>query len=183
MLTQNAMNNAARWEVRWWNHKKRTMVRKTYDTDFALALERYHDLRSKGYTLVTLRCANVGFSPPARLIADEVETWEVVTRKGKRFKKKVITVVDHMEELNLEGKYWCPYCIKVLPFRQIDHYGETLMVCPLCDISSRDWHVKRWNPGAKTIEFRAQRVRTRVGDSTRQSKGTRRSGGSTRRAR
>ena len=181
MLTQNGMNNSALWEVRWISKKK--IVRKVYGSDFPAALERYHTLRTQGHKLVALRCMNIGFRPPDSLIADEVEDSVIVTRNRKRYKKKVVDIVDHMPDLNLEGKYWCPYCIKLLPWRQVEAYGELLMVCPLCDISTRDFHVKRWNPGAKTIEYKGRKVRRRVGNRAGKSKADSRARRTARRAR
>ena len=160
-LSQNALNTGARWEVRWLG--KKGLVRKRFDDDFGAALKFYCLLREGGKKVVTLRSCNVGFPPPKRITEHEVQTWEVVTRRGKKYKRRVTTTVDLMEEYNLRGIWWCPYCIKLRKFKQIkDEFGRPLTLCPVCDISNWDWYVKRYNPQAKIIEYRKRRTRGRV---------------------
>jgi hypothetical protein len=149
------MNNGARWEVRWVKDKR--IARKGFGTDFGAALERYETLKRRGMKLVVLRCTNVGFPPPSRLTAHEIESWKIVRRNGKRYKKKVVTVVNLLEELNAEGKFWCPYCIKVLPFRLTRFGKRVAMVCPVCDVDTGNFWTKYHNPKAKELEMKRVR--------------------------
>src|SRR5213082_95133 len=96
---------------------KRGIVEKKFDTDFGGALEAYVTLRRSGKKLVTLRSCNVGFPPPDHITHHEIVSWEIVRRKGKRFKKQVVTEVDLMMEYNEKGTWWCPYCITLRPFK------------------------------------------------------------------
>lgn len=155
-LSQNSLNNGARWEVRWVG-KKKTIVHKVFDEDFGGALELYTKLKEARRAGVTLRCMNVGFAPPRRITHHEVERWELVRKRGKRYKRKVIDVVDMMKDYNARGIWWCPYCITLRRFKDRSTQGQLLFECPVCEISNYNWHVKRWNPMAKTVEFRAQR--------------------------
>lgn len=166
-LTQNSLNNGARWEVRWVG-KKGGIVHKVYDEDFGGALEHYTKLKDAQRKGVTLRCMNVGFPPPKRIIEHEVVKWQVVRRGGKRYKKKVIEHENLMEDLNAQGVWWCPYCIKLRRFVDRSDRGQILFECPVCDVSNYNWHVKRWNPTAKTVEFRNQGRKRGVRTRTRQ---------------
>lgn len=167
MLSQSSNGNA-RWEVLWLG--KRGITRKAFEHDFSEALRTYVLLKSNGKKLVTLRCCNVGFPPPSTITASPVTTWRVVTRGGRRYKKKEITYVDRMPELNREGILWCPYCIALRPYKIVKEYRQVLMVCPVCRITSRDFHVRRHNPQASVIEYRrvrAPRARSRNGRQVR----------------
>jgi hypothetical protein len=150
-----------------WKGKKGYIVEKKFDNDFAGALDAYTTLKAAGKKWVTLRCCNVGFAPPRNITHAPVATYKIVTRGGKKYKKKVITETDLMPEYNAKDVWWCPFCIKLRRFyRDTDEPYRVVMRCPVCEISNYDWHVKRWNPQAKTIEFR----RARVKRSTRRSR-------------
>lgn len=157
MITQNSLNNGARWEVRW-RGKNGNIVAKPFDDDFGKAIETYAKLQAAGKQLVTLRSCNVGFAPPDRITHHERTTYKAVMRGGKKYKKKVTEIIDLMPALNRKGVWWCPYCIQLRRFDQDRAYrAEVVMKCPVCEITNYNWHVKRWNPVAKTIEFRATR--------------------------
>ena len=51
---------------------------------------------------------------------------------------------DQLEEMNLRGKYWCPYCRK---FREFD-YDPTIEEdrCPICRTRLFEWATIRNNP-------------------------------------
>lgn len=156
-LTQDSMNNGASWEVRWV--KDGRVARKIYGTDFAGALGRYVALKTKGRRGVTLRCRNVGFPPPLRITQHEVISYKKVFRGGKAYKKKIIDHENLMDGHNARGIFWCPYCIKLLEFKRQQWGKRIVVVCPICEVSSLDFHVKVHNPKAKELEFR--RVRTK----------------------
>lgn len=159
MLSQ-ASNVNAKWEVIWLG--KQGMVRKGFEHDFSDALRTYDLLRSSGRKLVTLRCKNVGFPPPSSITQHEVITWRVVTRSGKRRKAKTLTYVNRMSELNDVGKWWCPYCIKLLPFKLTkDWTGRKHMVCPLCGVNEKNFHVRQHNPKAIIVEYSRRTRRAR----------------------
>ena len=165
-LSQNTLNNGARWEVRWVG-KKGGIVHKVYDEDFGGALEHYTKLKAAGRKGVTLRSMNVGFPPPKRLTNAVREKWVVVTKRGKRYKKRVEYEVNLMSDLNAKGIYWCAYCIQLRRFIDKSSRNQILFECPVCDISNYNWHIKRWNPAAKTVEFRNQRSKRGVRQRTR----------------
>lgn len=160
-LSQNSLNNGARWEVRWIGTKKKVIVHKIFAEDFGGALELFGKLKSAGRKGVTLRCMNVGFPPPKRITEHEVVKWEVVRKRGKRYKRKVVTHVDMLHDMNARGIWWCPYCIQLRRFKDMSTAGQILFECPVCEISNYNWHVKRWNPMAKTVEYRTTTRRSR----------------------
>jgi hypothetical protein len=170
-LSQNSLNNGAHWEVRWIGTKKKVIVHKVFDEDFGGALALYTKLKKAQRAGVTLRCMNVGFAPPDRITHHEVERWEVVQRRGKRYKRKVVDIVDMMRDYNARGIWWCPYCIQLRLFRDRSTPGQLLFECPVCEISNYNWHVKRWNPMAKTVEYRTTK---RSGSARNRSKRVRR---------
>ena len=165
-LDQRSVDTAARWSVMWLG--KRGIVEKKFDTDFAGALEAYVTLKKAGKKLVTLRSCNVGWRPPDHIIHHEVVSYKVVRRHGKRYKQKIVDEVDLMNDYNTRGIWWCPYCIKLRPFKKVRNVltGQEQMRCPVCTISERDWHVRRWNPQAKVLEYR-RRTRGRKSRAVR----------------
>jgi rubrerythrin len=147
---------------------KKGLVRKEFEEDFGDALRTYHLLKSNGRKLVTLRCMNVGFPPPESVTAEEVVTWKAVTRKGKRYKVKDIATVNRMPALNDEGIWWCPYCIQLRPFKLTkDWTGQPHMVCPVCKVNERNFHVRQHNPKAIIVEYSRRRRRRNRGRSVR----------------
>lgn len=153
----------AKWSV-MWKGKTGYIVEKKFDNDFAGALDAYTTLKAAGKKYVTLRCCNTGFAPPSSITHAPVATYEIVTRvrggKRKKFKKKVITETNLMEEHNAKGIWWCAYCIQLRRFyKDPDEPYRVVMRCPVCEVSNYDFHVRRWNPEAKLIEWRRTRVR------------------------
>src|SRR5450755_1243432 len=125
----------AKWAVHWLG-KQGTIVEKKFGTDFASALHTYTLLHDAGKKWVTLRCCNAGFTCP---YTDE-----------------------EMLELNMQGRWWCPYCIKLRKFyRDTDEGRKIVMKCPVCEITNYNFHVKRWNPKAKTLERRGSQSRNK----------------------
>jgi rubrerythrin len=136
------------------------MVRKEFEHDFSEALKFYTLLKSNGRRLVTLRCTNVGFPPPSTITDHEVVSYSVVTRKGKRYKRKEVTYVNLMIKYNDEGTWWCPYCIQLRPFKLVkDWTGQPHMVCPICKVNERNFHVRQHNPKAIIVEYSRRRRR------------------------
>jgi hypothetical protein len=81
------------------------------------------------------------------------------TPKGKRKYRKVREAVTRTPMLaaNRKGIYWCPYCREFRKFQlQHEYYydGQRIpepdkrggLYCPMCGISHRDMHVRRFNP-------------------------------------
>lgn len=160
-LTQ-ASNVNAKWEVIWLG--KKGLVRKDVGQDFGEGLRIHALLKSNGRKLVTLRCKNVGFPPPERITAHPVVTYERVRRRrgGKTvyLRKKTITYVNRMHELNDKGIWWCPYCILLRPFKlKREWTGRVHMVCPVCGINERNFHVRQHNPKAIIVEYSRRRRR------------------------
>lgn len=146
----------ARWEVIWLG--KRGLVRKEFEHDFSDALRTYALLKSNGKKLVTLRCMNVGFPPPSHITHHEEVSWQIVTRRGKRLRRKTVTVVNLMGQHNEKGVWWCPYCIQLRPFKlKQDWTGRKHMVCPVCGINERNFHVRQHNPKAIVVEYSRRR--------------------------
>lgn len=145
----------ANWKV-GWVHKGKVHL-KWIGTDFQEAL-RIRDLAvQKGRKSVTLICANFGFEPPPEL-KPQMKKFikkERIKRKGKtRIRKFVVErEIIPMRQKNLEGIWWCPYCVKLRKFvfkESFVHEGQRVKdpgyYCPMCGISHRDGTVRKWNP-------------------------------------
>jgi hypothetical protein len=165
-LSQNSLNNGARWEVIWRPPASSNgYAHKRFDEDFGAALKLYSKLEQAGRKGVTLRCCNIGFPPPVSITEHEQVSYKIVKRGGKRYRRKVITYEDLMPDYNARGIYWCPYCIKLRRFE-----ADTLkrsVHCPVCSVSTKDFYVRLHNPKATTIEWRSygrrpRRVRRRA---------------------
>lgn len=179
----------ARWEVMWVVRKDRKphIVCIEFENDFSGATKLYLKAKAAGKHLATLRCCNVGFPPPEKYRPYYGDVWDgeyrIVRRNGKRFKKKIthVELINPMEEANLKGIWWCPYCRE---FRRFEHWDGVKtdgsffksiqtskprwvpmpgMYCPLCGINQNDSHVRRWNPQAVLMEFRINQKRSRNG--------------------
>ena len=116
----------ARWAVLWIG--KKGWVVKDFENDIYSAMELYMKVGNAGKKGATLLCRNVGF-PPARKYA------------GK------------MEAYNRAGITWCPYCRQLRKFKKTNgfyvddiYYPQVNMQCPVCGITTENYHVKRHNP-------------------------------------
>lgn len=119
--TQGAPERA-RWEVIFIHRGKRH--RKNFADDLAGALAYYAKALSKGpaLKLVTLRCCNMAMPLPAKLRPRTV-------KRGKQ-----TATITPMRKLNAEGKWWCAWCMRLLPFREGRH---GMQCCPLCGAPAR----------------------------------------------
>ena len=96
----------------------------------------------------------------------------------KRVTIKSVTHVNRMTELNDKGIFWCPYCMKLREFKLPKKIWNTLidewlpnydrvLICPMCSISTKDWHVMHENPKALQINLHKRRKRGGGGRSAR----------------
>jgi uncharacterized Zn-finger protein len=126
----NPLGDHISWSVLW--KKQERVIEKNCGNDLAEAIRLYDKARSAGKQDATLKANNVGFPPPVK--------WR-----------------DNMRVVNDRGIAWCPYCLKMRRFKRhsgfyvsgifvpLDHKDKTRF-CPLCGISTKDYHVKKWNP-------------------------------------
>lgn len=188
-MTYLLTGDRARWEVMWVVRRngKTRIVCHEFENDFSGATELYLRVKATSRKMVTLRCCNTGFPPPERLRPHWKEEKKVVGHKTvkrdgkpKRIKivrKEQIEIIP-LQELNLKGIWWCPYCRELRRFALWDGVStdgsffkliETKRPmfiwdpgyhCPMCGISHRDSHVRRWNPQAQVMEYRTTRRRS-----------------------
>lgn len=157
-LTQNAVGTSGNARSRWsvYYLRKGKWKRRRFKEDFTLALKFYTEMvGTKG---LTLHCDNVAFPPPDRLTKAEKDVFEIVKRKGKRYKKRKTVIYNKMEEYNLEGIWWCGYCIKLRRFKEIDTERGTEMCCPVCWVSN--YLTRDHNPLAYKLEYTSPRSTT-----------------------
>lgn len=160
----------AKWSVMWLAKDKKgvpVIRERKVDYDLAEAIRLHALLIKADRRGPTLRCTNVAFPPPVHVLEHEEETIEErrVKIKGKRrtVYVRIVTVVNKMHDLNLEGIWWCPYCMKFRKFREIPWEPRnqatkgTLLFCPMCDVSTRDFGVAKWNPLAWSLQNRKKR--------------------------
>jgi hypothetical protein len=143
-----AQGGHQRWSVIWVTSRDGDyeIFRHECGNDLDEAIRVYTlVLNSSKRRLATLRSDNVGYPPP-----DKWHPHVVYKKKGK-FRKPV--KVDPMKKWNRKGWWWCPYCRHLRRFQyQSGFYlfgryiAEDGYYCPLCGISHRDMHVRRWNP-------------------------------------
>lgn len=167
----------ARWEVIWWSRKGKRFVVKEFDTDLHGALRLYTRVLSLKAPFTTLRCCNVGFPPPVDKRPHAKRYLKKEKIRGRIKKRIVVREIVPMEELNLQGVWWCPYCREFRKFKMQDgamyHQngkdyfikGEG-MYCPVCQVNHGDHHVRKWNPQAQRLAFQ-------LGKRTRRSSGNR----------
>jgi len=174
----------AKWEVMWVRDGK--IQRKDCGDDIVEAM-RIRDLAlDGGRKAVTLRCKNFGFPPPDHLRPQEVlvnvplNPPKIVRRGGKRYrktheKKRMLKVP--LKKLNAEGIWWCPYCMKLRRFKKTNSFvldgirvQETRHVCPMCGISHRDHHVRRWNPVAQRLFYELEEAPRRRASRTKEGR-------------
>lgn len=162
----------ANWSVMWV--AKGRIIEKKCGTDLQEAL-RIYGLATKGEKrALTLRCCNIGHSPPKKITRHPehyVETVKVRRgkHKGERVKVKRVRYVNLMERYNNEGIFWCPYCMKLRRFNTVTKLKidgiewtpsrkEVLLQCPMCQITTKDFHVRQHNPKAIVLSYH-RRVR------------------------
>lgn len=162
----------ARWQVIWRGDNGK-FVRQDFEADLASALELYGKALKVGKDLLTLRCCNAGFAPPAKYHDTGYEI--VVASNGKRYKKKVTLDPPEykviMGGLNARGIWWCPYCLQMRRFVRRHFYkldgirvNEPSMNCPVCNVSHRDGNVSKYNPiAARYVELKRERSDKGVG--------------------
>lgn len=166
------MNTHAAKTVRWsvmWLGKNGFIVEKDFENDIMSAVATYHKLQEAGKKWVTLRSKNVGFAPPAYITEHEEESWVIVKRGRKRYKRKVVTVMNLMRENNLQGLFWCPYCHVLRKFTRAE--DEQNLMCPVCEVTTRDFHVRNHNPNAIVVSESNRRVRSQNGKPVRKRRG------------
>lgn len=157
------MVQTAKWSVMWI--AKGRVIEKKFGVELTEAMAFRDRVKDAGRPAVTLRCCNVGHPPPRQYTHAERE---VIVRKkvkrgphkGKTVRVRTTEVYDMMPELNREGTFWCPYCMKMRKFRTIKGRKEVLVQCPMCKITSRDFHVRRSNPQALYLSYH-RKVRSR----------------------
>lgn len=162
------------WEVRWVVKKGSDYAIMIHDcgNDLQEAMRVYSKLQGVGRRLVTLRSANVGFPPPEKYQPGWVTRKRKVTTKGRTRVKRVPILVVPMNKLNRRGIFWCPYCREMRKFQeQGGFYIEGVRVpegglyCPICGVSHRDFHVRKWNPIAERYYVNQGSGRRRRGRS------------------
>lgn len=175
----------ARWEVIWWNKKKKRFTVMPFGDDLAEAEALYRQVVQAAKPFATLRCCNVGFPPPEKYRpythTERVRTGTKIVKRSvkgkvKRYRKVVYKEVEHevipMIEVNLKGVWWCPYCRQLRKFRKQDgmtlsdrghdyYLDGTVYCCPVCRITHRNHHVRKWNPQAQKMPFRQKATRAR----------------------
>lgn len=153
------------WEIRWVIPDKEQGYRigvKDCGHDLGEALRIYTKLKAAGRRMVTLKSCNAGFPPPEKYQPGWIKRKKTVEiGKGKRRRKAKRWVDVHvtpMRKLNRKGIFWCPYCRELRKFQsQSGTYAEAVpgkltflpyegLYCPICGISHRDYHVRKWNP-------------------------------------
>jgi hypothetical protein len=141
------------WSVLWYVADKDRIMRHRCGSNLSEAIRVYNIVLRAGKDRATLRCDNTGFPPPEGYQKTRRENW------GTRREPNWVLVLYVMEAANREGFYWCPYCREFRKFQlqrgflydgrwveEPDKRGG--MYCPMCGISHRDFHVRRWNPMA-----------------------------------
>lgn len=144
------------WSVFWYSKNKGKWLRKRFREDFGAAVKFFGENQHRPG--ITLHPDNHGYPPPKRITHHERVTWEIVKRKGKKYKKKVVTVVNLMDEYNSKGIWWCSYCVQLRRFKEIQTERGPELYCPVCKVSHR--LVKDHNPKALVIEMHKAQRRT-----------------------
>lgn len=134
----------AQWEVIWLAVKKtkKGKIHKEWiitetGTNLPAALRIYNLAAKAKKPMLTLRCKNVGHPPPPQ-----------IEQKIKAY--------------NNAGYHWCPYCMNLRKFELRQGYytdegswiNKRAYYCPVCDVSSTDWHVRKYNPILANLAYR-----------------------------
>lgn len=183
MLAVNDAPSRANWEVLWIRNKK--VQRKDCGHDLMEAMRIFMLATEAGRKGVTLRCKNMGFPPPAKYLPYEakmkkpLDKPKIIRKDGKRYVKKFEVVVitkNPMKDLNTQGIWWCPYCMKLRRFvkRYETNVGkvrvpDTAMVCPMCGIPHRDFNVRKYNPIATQVYYELEAAPQRAPSRNRKA--------------
>lgn len=187
-----ASGTLIKWSVLWVKPDKSgsyTIIRKEFGNDLTEALRIYQLATQAEKPLATLRSNNVGFPPPPKYRPytrhKKVKKQVAVLSGGRRVKRTQVSLESYeiipMEKYNLKGWWWCPYCREMRKFQSQSGFpiGERSFVeakgmyCPLCGVSHRDAHVRKWNPHAWRMYLYDTQPKTRSTTSTRTSTRTR----------
>lgn len=164
MLIANNASERANWEVLWIAKGK--LQRKDCGHDLTEAMRIYSLVKGKR-SGATLRCKNMGFPPPDRLLPRKV--------RGKRHGRIVTGILNPLKKLNNQGIWWCPYCRELRRFKETKGFrypgtktfiSETRYVCPICSTPHRDHNVRRWNPLARKITASLEQKQSRSANRT-----------------
>lgn len=170
----NSVGARMNWSVLWYAPKKDKIIRHRCGSDLNEALRVYGLAKEGGKSRVTLYCANVGFPPPEKFQPHYVQI--VVKRlvKGRMRRVRETKYREPMNKANRAGIYWCPYCREFRRFQKQDGFfydGQWVpdpdsrggLYCPMCGVSHRDMHVRRWNPIADRHYLTSTRGRSTSG--------------------
>jgi hypothetical protein len=141
------------WSVVWLNPRGKWIEKRPGPQypglNFVDALELYEKVKSAGRRGVALRCKNVGFPPPERLMPRKVRV------KTKKRGRTIIRegIYTPMRKYNDKGIWWCPYCMRLRRFKPIrNRYNKTVTYrCPSCGVEHRGHHVRAHNPVARLL--------------------------------
>jgi hypothetical protein len=174
-VVENGMADHMKWSVMWLVVKDGdySIIDKDMDNDLSEAIRLYTKAKAAGKKFATLRCRNVGFAPAERFRPYVARVRDKRWIRGKRqkgvTKYKFVTKVP-MLKLNRKGIFWCPYCREMRKFQdQSAFFFEGIIVdapgiyCPICGVSHRDWHVRKWNPIAKRMWVDETNTRRKIG--------------------
>jgi hypothetical protein len=163
----------AHWAV-FWSKPDGRIGRFVPDpkTDLVEAQRIYDKLRDAGRKNVTLVTLNTGYPPPDKYADHE----KVLIGRRKRDGVKVYRPQRveprqyqvRMKSLNRRGVWWCPRCRKLRRFvRKKGFRLDGIWVpdehhaCPMCTITHRDGHVRRYNPITQVIPTHTRKGRKR----------------------
>lgn len=184
MLTLNDAAHRARWQVLWL--KDGRIVKHDFEHDLHGATQLYLKVRSAGRKGATLRCANMGFPPPEKLlprvvkVKQELDTPRIVRRQGKRYRQTHTVkemVYQPLKKLNRQGIFWCPYCMELRRFVhrngfRVDgiYVAEKRLACPMCRVTQRDANVIKYNPMMAQIRYEMEERHRRSSPRTKESR-------------
>jgi hypothetical protein len=169
---------------------RKKVVEVDFIDDLQGAIRLYTKAKAAGKPFATMRCTNSGFPPPDKyrpyyvIKKKPTGKTKVVVKNGKRKKVKVVkreeVYREPMAAVNLKGIWWCPYCMEMRRFMKQDgfqiegvHVKEVGYHCPICGISHRDHHVRKWNPQAQRIQYKLDAPRARRSSATKRRRSRR----------
>lgn len=182
----------ARWAVLWVVEKPKkvklkkggyrvenrpVVIEKDFEQDLNAAIELYVKVKEAGRENPTLLSRNVAFPPEERFLP---YTKQVKRKDGR--KTKIVTIrLEPMKIVNKRGLTWCPYCREFRKFQLQDGFrvdgiyvADKGWHCPMCQVSHRNHHVRKYNPQMVQEYYRLemQPTRSRSVRSTRRSRRT-----------